>query len=715
MGKVLCENCKKKCVGSTLKVQNKHFHVNCFKCAVCSSSLAQGGFFFKEGKYYCTADYQKIFGTKCAACNKFVEGEVVTALGSTYHQKCFVCGRCRQPFPPGEKVTFTGKECLCSKCIQIPIVDSTVSESPTNLVRRCGGCKEELQEGQALIALDKQWHIWCFKCVSCSAVLHGEYMGKDGNPYCERDYQKLFGVKCAHCDRFIAGKVLQAGDNHHFHPTCARCSKCGDPFGDGEEMYLQGGAIWHPRCGPAHDGQIEDSDLDDSKKDLSIDGIQYGRSSPGSYIERDPLLSDLSRVYTYSYLAAEPTLGYLKKPIEPKPPKSPQFHRPPDGSDRRRTWCKSPSHRAGMQALVESIQSTTPRPRSPHMNNEEPIEYSQYPGGQPPPPNDIPRIERDDFPAPPFPFTDPERKRRWSGSSKGMDAEEDIEITEPVQEVDPQLKKEEEELSKIATGIGKVFLKTVREREKIKAWKKSNLDPRNASRTASASKEPFVRLRYDNPVNASPSRDSDHPRPWEDEDFDRKSNFRSSTGRLVGTMPNYNVVSSLRNVPKPGYGLASRSPGPMIGRDSGLCYVSDLTFERLEKTQSSEFSSGKSDISTLSEQGDRLCINHSSSGLFRGTPYSEGFRGFRYPTYSPHLRHSLPNVTLHLSTEPPKLYPYHLLITSNYRLPPDVDRCHLERHLSNEEFQALFHLTRLQFYRLPEWKRNDLKRRARLF
>ena len=32
---------------------------------------------------------------------------------------------------------------------------------------------------------------------------------------------------------------MQAGDNNHFHPTCARCTKCGDPFGDGEEMYLQ--------------------------------------------------------------------------------------------------------------------------------------------------------------------------------------------------------------------------------------------------------------------------------------------------------------------------------------------------------------------------------------------------------------------------------------------------------------------------------------------
>jgi hypothetical protein len=29
-------------------------------------------------------------------------------------------------------------------------------------------------------------------------------------------------------------------------------------------------------------------------------------------------------------------------------------------------------------------------------------------------------------------------------------------------------------------------------------------------------------------------------------------------------------------------------------------------------------------------------------------------------------------------TEPPKLYPYHLLVITNYRLPADVDRCNLE-------------------------------------
>ncbi|XP_035204592.1 actin-binding LIM protein 2-like, partial [Stegodyphus dumicola] len=133
--KVLCETCKKKCVGSVLKVQNEYFHVECFKCVVCSSSLAHGGFFFKEGSYYCTADYQRMFGTKCAACNNFVEVEVVTALGSTYHQKFFICARCHQPFPPGEKVTFTGKERICIRCIQIPVITSQAVESPINTIR----------------------------------------------------------------------------------------------------------------------------------------------------------------------------------------------------------------------------------------------------------------------------------------------------------------------------------------------------------------------------------------------------------------------------------------------------------------------------------------------------------------------------------------------------------------------------------------------------
>ena len=98
------------------------------------------------------------------------------------------------------------------------------------LAAGCAGCDKEITDGQALIALDKQWHVWCFKCTSSGVLLHGEYMGRyvddllvlhvlvlislslcrrDGLPYSVKEYQRQFGVKCGHCGRYISGKVLQ--------------------------------------------------------------------------------------------------------------------------------------------------------------------------------------------------------------------------------------------------------------------------------------------------------------------------------------------------------------------------------------------------------------------------------------------------------------------------------------------------------------------------
>lgn len=154
-----------------------------------------------------------------------------------------------------------------------------------------------------------------------------------------------------------------------------------------------------------------------------------------------------------------------------------------------------------MQAMVDHLRSTTPRPKSPHMNNEEPINMAHYPDGRKPGPKEVPRIERDDFPAPPFPYTDPDRRRRWSESSKEYELDE-VDAGEEHFEPDARLRKEEHELSKISTGIGKVFLKNVQEREKMQVWRQAHVDPRNASRNPSAKSEIPHRLRYENPVNA---------------------------------------------------------------------------------------------------------------------------------------------------------------------------------------------------------------------
>ncbi|XP_033328943.1 actin binding LIM protein Uncoordinated 115a isoform X12 [Megalopta genalis] len=735
-GKTFCQSCKKKCSGEVLRVQDKYFHIGCFKCAQCNASLAQGGFFAREGSYYCTKDYRERWGTKCAGCGEYVEGDVVTAGEKhAFHPNCFHCQRCRQPLlGQGTKVSLVQGQALCHRCVGIPVREASTPVGNNAATRgagdgpsdpgACAGCGNQLREGQALVALDRQWHVWCFKCHSCDTVLHGEYMGKDGVPYCEKDYQKQFGVKCAYCNRYISGKVLQAGDNHHFHPTCARCTKCGDPFGDGEEMYLQGAAIWHPRCGPgpsgpngivnghgeAHTPQHRESErISSSASEMQYYPARTG--SPGLMLREygRGASEDVSRIYTYSYLTETPSQGYLRRPIQPydKPPTSPHFHRPSSSRSIRSSGGRS--SRSGMRALVDALSE--PRPKSPasQVDNDEPIELAHYPDAMKPPPGAKPPIERDDFPAPPYPYTDPERRRRWSDTYKGVpisDDEDEVDNKTHIKEVEEKLKKEQDELSKIDTGIAKVFLQDrEKDRENLR-HKAANVDPRNASRTPSAAREPTHRLRYESPVGASPSRNIDHARPWEDDDG---LSYRSSG-------PSYNVGRSSarspapRNYPPLGTQRAFTLPNAARHYHSG-----DYSFSGMgDKTHSTDFSSGKSDISTGSiTDVDRRALNDGGM-LPSSTTYTGGLGSVVGSHGGHHVRRSLPDMGT-APSEPPKLYPYHLLVITNYRLPADVDRCNLERHLSDAEFEAVLQCGRAEFYRLPQWRRNEIKRRARLF
>uniref|UniRef100_A0A672V2W9 Actin-binding LIM protein 2 n=1 Tax=Strigops habroptila TaxID=2489341 RepID=A0A672V2W9_STRHB len=242
---ILCNTCGNPCKGEVLRVQNKYFHIKCFVCKACGCDLAQGGFFVRQGDYICTLDYQRLYGTRCFSCDEFIEGEVVSALGKTYHPDCFVCAVCRLPFPAGDRVTFNGKECICQKCSLPP--SSSTGSFPVQNLRNCGGCGSEIKNGQSLVALDKHWHLGCFKCNTCGKLLNAEYISKDGVPYCETDYHAKFGIRCDNCEKYITGRVLEAGEKH-YHPTCARCVRCNQMFAEGEEMYLQGTSIWHPVC-----------------------------------------------------------------------------------------------------------------------------------------------------------------------------------------------------------------------------------------------------------------------------------------------------------------------------------------------------------------------------------------------------------------------------------------------------------------------------------
>lgn len=647
-----CHKCGEPCKGEVLRVQTKHFHIKCFTCKVCGCDLAQGGFFIKNGDYLCTLDYQRMYGTRCHGCGEFVEGEVVTALGKTYHPNCFACTICKRPFPPGDRVTFNGRDCLCQLCAQ------PMSSSPKEATcsSNCAGCGRDIKNGQALLALDKQWHLGCFKCKSCGKVLTGEYISKDGSPYCEKDYQGLFGVKCEACHQFITGKVLEAGDKH-YHPSCARCSRCNQMFTEGEEMYLQGSTVWHPDC--------KQSTKTEEKLRPTRTSSESIYSRPGSSIPGSPGHTIYAKVdneiLDYKDLAAIPkvkaiydierpdlityepfyTSGYEDKQDRQSLGESPRTLSPTPSAEGFQDGRDRMIHRSTSQGSINSPvysrHSYTPTTsRSPqHFHrpdqginiyrkppiykqhdaaalaaqnkaSEDIIKFSKFPAAQAPDPNEIPKIETDHWPGPPSLAaigTDP--RRRSSGR------EEDEE------ELLRRRQLQEEQLMKLNSGLGQLILKEEMEKE-------------NRERAS------LLASRYDSPLHSA-------------------SHAPSSK------------TSSL-----PGYGK------------SGLHRPVSTDFAQYNSYV--DVSGGVRDYQTLPD-------GH--------MPAMRMDRGV-----------SMPNML------EPKIFPYEMLMVTNRgrnKILRDVDRTRLERHLAPEVFWEIFGMSIQEFDKLPLWRRNDMKKKAKLF
>ena len=589
LGKTYCKGCHKKCSGEVLRVNDLYFHNGCFNCKGCGVSLSQGGFFSKDKEYYCATCYQANFGTKCAKCNTFVEGEVVTALGKTYHQNCFKCAGCSKPFPTGERVTFTGKNCLCQVCANISseltgndgevpaattTTTATTSTAPcakmaTDKPHRegtCAGCGDELKDGQALMALEKHYHVWCFKCKSCGDLLHGEYMGKDGAPYCEKCYQNLFGVKCTYCFRFISGKVLQAGDNNHFHPTCARCTKCGDPFGDGEEMFLQGAAIWHPRCGPGPDESI-----------VNING-SAGFNHYNDQYDRN------STVSAYGGSRASSPGASLRRPYTPASCFA------GDGRVSR-----SASTHGGANGYSGFAPGSGLYHSSSTYSLRRPIEPGDRTGSSS-------HLQQFHLPA---------SRQRRSSSQAGSH--------------------------------------TARFGTRNSAMEYPPVGPNSRPGSRAGSSAGF------RPISAPP-----------------KPGYTQARASTLPTTPSNGV---------PPYRTTLNSPFGGV----------DVTDGRI--SQASSFASSAM---------QPLMVGNADMSYSR--TYSHGF---------PNFQHSTPKQPKAPQTY--KEYPLHVLLTTNFKMPPDVERSNLEKHLSHADFEMVFQMTRDEFYALPLWRRNDLKRRVKLF
>ncbi|KFW04311.1 Actin-binding LIM protein 3, partial [Fulmarus glacialis] len=316
---IQCYRCGDTCKGEVVRVQSNHFHIRCFTCQVCGCDLAQSGFFFKNQEYICTHDYQQLYGTRCDSCGDFITGEVISALGRTYHPKCFVCSTCRKPFPIGDKVTFSGKDCVCQNCSH-----SLISTKPIKIhgPSHCAGCKEEIKQGQSLLALEKQWHVSCFKCQTCGIILTGEYISKDGIPYCESDYHAQFGIKCETCDRYISGRVLEVSPGATATPSRSVIGTvCVPPRAETLSLCrVAGSEVWHPICKQAARAEKKLKHRRTSETSISPPGSSIG--SPNRVI------CDIYESFdTRQRRASSP--GYIDSPTYSRQGMSPTIPRSP--------------------------------------------------------------------------------------------------------------------------------------------------------------------------------------------------------------------------------------------------------------------------------------------------------------------------------------------------------------------------------------------------
>ncbi|XP_035389536.1 actin-binding LIM protein 1 isoform X35 [Electrophorus electricus] len=698
---IQCYKCGEPCKGEVLRVQSRHFHLKCFTCKVCGCDLAQGGFFMKNGEYLCMVDYQQLHGTRCHGCGDFVEGEVVTALGKTYHPACFVCTVCKRPFPAGDRVTFNGKDCLCQRCIQPMSPPSKDISASSN----CAGCGRDIKNGQALLALDRQWHLGCFKCKACGKVLSGEYISKDGAPYCERDYQIHFGVQCEACRQFITGKVLEAGDKH-YHPSCARCSRCNQMFTEGEEMYLQGSTVWHPDC--KSNTRVEEKYRPTRSSSESICS-RPGSSIPGSpghtiyakvdneiidyrdlaAIPRVKAIYDIERPDMISYESLHSTSSTVDKqsresPGEPRPTRrgrsplpdlrSPRTLSPTPSAEgcydmRDRTLQRSTSQGSIGSPLYSRHNYTPTLSKSPqhfHRPGTEPSSGRTSPfSSRPATPTlsltpkhfHIPDQGMNMYRKPPIYKQHDSAalaaQNKFAGdiikSSKFPAAQA------PQPDETPKIETDYWPCPPSLAALGSDVRSRSRDEEEEEQLKRRQLQEQHLSKMQSGLGKLILK---------------------EEMERERERYTRTIAGqRPDAHLPGY--------TPDPNSPTCRTSSLPGYGRDG------------LHRPQSTEFSQYNS-------------YGNVSGGQRDFKPIQDG----QVPITRMDRRMSMPNMLEH------KVYPYEMLIVTNRgrtKLPKDVDRTRLERHLAPEVFFDIFGMDIQEFDRLPLWKRNDMKKKTKLF
>lgn len=209
-----CAACNKQIVGQIVTALGRTWHPEHFVCAICSQELGTENFFERDDKAYCENDYREQFSPQCAYCNKPILGSCITALEQTWHPEHFFCHECGKNFMDGGFHEKDGKA-YCPD-------DYFAMFAP-----KCGGCHNAIIDNY-ISALNEHWHPQCFVCMECHQSFNGgSFFEHGGLPYCEMHYHARRGSLCYGCNKPITGRCITAM-HRKFHPehfVCAYCMK----------------------------------------------------------------------------------------------------------------------------------------------------------------------------------------------------------------------------------------------------------------------------------------------------------------------------------------------------------------------------------------------------------------------------------------------------------------------------------------------------------
>ncbi|KAJ8289904.1 hypothetical protein GJAV_G00006600 [Gymnothorax javanicus] len=147
-----------------VRAMDKLFHSECFCCMDCHRTLQGLQFYDRDGQPQCEDCYVSSLAI-CARCGERITDRVLKAVGQTFHAHCFRCFTCSCSLEGAPFITDDNNNPYC-------VADYHRRFSPL-----CVSCNEPIvpdpgsEETVRVVALEKNFHLKCYRCEDCARPL----------------------------------------------------------------------------------------------------------------------------------------------------------------------------------------------------------------------------------------------------------------------------------------------------------------------------------------------------------------------------------------------------------------------------------------------------------------------------------------------------------------------------------------------------------------